>query len=402
MVEEKQRISQSQQPYPYYPDDEIDLSDLFGVLWRRKMIIILTTICITALALIFCLISTKKYLISAQITPGVTNYNNKGDPIRLMTTNDLKGWFDKEAYLAVLKGIMNEEELRRVKIDASAPQGSNVASLEFYWPDKKNGEKILSTVIASLGSISSARLEKTLGLSRSTIDQAIKIRRNNLKHLEIEEQRLEREIQLKKADLELAEDKVKAVEQKIGRTKALIDDLSKEVQHINLNTDELVRLRNALAKRPRADKLAVLMYTNIIQQNLSYSTQLKGKITALKKNIIDLEMSKKTKENNLKKIEDAIKRLQVKKDQELPLQREGLKTQIETLTAKKAALSPIEVVQAPFSSLRPVKPKTAMIVAVGIVLGVFVGIFLAFIWEFISNNREKITGRKAGMGEIRS
>ncbi|SMC26521.1 LPS O-antigen chain length determinant protein, WzzB/FepE family [Desulfacinum hydrothermale DSM 13146] len=394
VTEEKLQIPHSEQPYPYYAEDEIDLSELLAVLWRRKMTIMLTTIGIAGLALIFCLISTKQYLVTAQITPGVSNYNNEGDPIRLMTTNDLEGWFDKEAYLTVLKGILNEEELRRVKIGASAPRGSNVVSLELYWPEKKKGEEILDVVLDSMSNINNSTLVlgKSLQVPMSIIEEGISRRENSLKQLEIEKEKLEREIQLKTYDLQVAKESIKAVEEKFVRTSQLINDLSKELRDIKKNTGALISLRNELAKRSGADKLSLLMYTNIIQQNISYNTQIRQQITNLNTRIVDLELSKNVKQNKLKKIEDNIKTLQVKKDQELPLKKARLKTEIATLTAKKAALSPIEVVQAPFSSLRPVKPKTVMIVTLGVVVGAFMGIFMAFILEFISSNREKITG----------
>ncbi len=380
-------------PYGYYPEDEIDLSQIFGVLWRRRWWILGTMVFLFGLAILYCAVATKKYLISAQISPGITGYNMYR-VVRNLKPKDLQSWFTKKAYLTVLASTLPEDLFKKVKIDASTPRGSNVVALEFYWPDKAQGEKILKTVIDSLSSLSRERLNKSLKVSESMLEEAIKKKKNALEQVGIMQDKLNRDIELERDNLALIKDAVQIIEQKIEQTKAPIDDLEKEVKDINRNTQDLIKLRNELARNPKADKFSVLMYTNIIQQNMSYAIELRKNITRLRKSVFDLELEKKNKETELKKVLDKIKTLEEKRDKELPLEKSGIESEIRTLVSQKDSLSPVEVVQHPFSSLRPVKPKTPLILAVSLVIGGLLGIFCAFIVEFIETNREKILDQK--------
>ncbi len=393
MTRDQQPQTQPMQPCGYIPEDEIDLSQLFSVLWRRKGVILATLVLCVGLAVLYCAIAEKKYLISAQISPGITGYN--GNRVqRDLSPKDLQAWFNQKAYLATLEGTYPEDLLKQVKINASFPRGSKVVSLKFYWPDKAKGEKILRTVIDSLSGLSRERLNKSLKVSESVLEEAIRKKRNALEQLKIAQEKLNRDIDIEKDNLALEKDTIKTMEQKIIQTKMLIKDMAAEVRDVNHNTSELIKLRNELARNPKADKFSVLMYSNFIQQNMSYSIELRKNITDLKNTIFDLQLEKKGQETKLKKILDNIKSLEEKRDKELPLERSSIESEIQTLISRKESLSPVEVVQQPFCSIKPVKPKTSLILAVSLVTGIFLGIFAAFLAEFIAVNKEKIVNAK--------
>ncbi len=252
------------------------------------------------------------------------------------------------------------------------------------------GTKILSRVIDFLSNAERNVLNKSLKVSKSVLEEAIKKKKNALEHLRIERERLVRDIDLEKDNLMLIKDSIKTIDQKIAQTETLIKDISEEVKAITDNTRELIKLRNDLASRPQADKFSVLMYTNIIQQNMSYAIELRKNITNLRKSIYDLELSKKNKEASLKKVQDKIKSLEEKRDKELPLKKANIETEIKTLISKKDGLSPVEVVQYPFSSLKPEKPKILLILVLSLFVGIILGIFTAFFVEFIQSNKERI------------
>ena len=389
MTQDQQPQTQPMQPYGYIPEDEIDLSQLFSVLWRRKGIIIATLVLCVGLASLYCAIAKKKYLISAQISPGITGYN--GNRVqRDLSPKDLQAWFNQRAYLAVLEGTYPEDLLKQVKINASLTRGSKVVSLKFYWPERKQGEKILKTVVDSLSSLGRERLNKSLKVSESMLEEAIRKKKNALEQLKIAQEKLKRDIDIEKDNLALEKDTIKSMEQKIEQTRMLIKDMAAEIKNINQNTSQLIKLRDGLARNPKADKLSVLMYTNIIQQNISYAIKHRKNMTDLKNAIFDLQLEKKGQETKLKKILDNIKSLEEKRDKELPLKISSIESEIQTLISRKESLSPVEVVQQPFGSIKPVKPKTTIILTVSLVAGFLLGIFAAFLVEFIVANREKI------------
>ncbi len=389
MTQDQQPHTQPMQPCGYMPEDEIDLSQVFSVLWRRKGVILATLVICVGLAALYCAIAEKKYLISAQISPGITGYN--GNRVqRDLSSKDLQAWFNQRAYLAVLEGTYPENILKKVKINASFPRGSKVVSLKFYWPERKQGEKILRTVIHSLSGLSKERLNKSLKVSESILEEAIRKKKNALEQLKIAQEKLKRDIDIEKNNLALVKDTVKTMVQKIDQTKMLVKDMTAKIKNVNKNTSQLIKLRNGLARNPKADKLSVLMYTNTIQQNISYAIELKKDITNIKNSIFDLKLQKRGQDTKLKKILDNIKSLEEQRDKELPLKSSSIESEIQTLILRKESLSPVEVVQQPFSSIKPVKPKIRMILTVSLVAGFLLGTFAAFLVEFIVANKEKI------------
>ncbi len=89
MAKDQPKPTASIEPYGYYPEDEIDLSQIFSVIWRRRAIILLTLFVCVGMAILYCVIAKKKYLISAQISPGITGYGGNA-PQRNLSPKDLQ------------------------------------------------------------------------------------------------------------------------------------------------------------------------------------------------------------------------------------------------------------------------------------------------------------------------
>ena len=105
------------------------------------------------------------------------------------------------------------------------------------------------------------------------------------------------------------------------------------------------------------------------------------------------KVEKAEKEKQIKDVEFSIKKLVAERDKQLALQRAQLDQEISTLKTRLSALSPVEMVQPPFSSSRPEKPKKAMIIAISFALSWFLGIFTAFVYDFWAKNKERLSGR---------
>ena len=111
--------------------------------------------------------------------------------------------------------------------------------------------------------------------------------------------------------------------------------------------------------------LSVLLYSNTIQQNLQLANDYKNEIKDLKL----------TKEIELQKISE--------------LENEFQKRQAETenLKIKKSNIQNIQIIQKPYSSKYPVKPKKMLNVILAVFAGIFSMIFLAFLLEYIAKNK---------------
>lgn len=72
----------SQQPPPHnyqpYADDEIDLRELFGILWAEKWTVIATTVLAAILSVVFALMQTEIFRAEATLTPADSEHSGGG------------------------------------------------------------------------------------------------------------------------------------------------------------------------------------------------------------------------------------------------------------------------------------------------------------------------------------
>ena len=212
------------------------------------------------------------------------------------------------------------------------------------------------------------------------------------------------------------------------KSKETLITILRQIDEINSNTKELMGLRQKIAGG-ESDKFALLMYSNIIQQNISYANALQQRLATVDKEInsysveeatkvreisdlqldknnlelqrdrrLEIEKSKFEKELATKKIElekvvndaeIALEEYRVKKPQELSMQEENVKENIKQLETKHKTLSVVEIVQPPFASIQPAKPEKLKIIILGFCIAIFAAVFTAFIVEFWIRNRQR-------------
>lgn len=379
---------------PYCYEDEIDLGELVGVLWRRRWLMLGVIIFFVVLAIVYCFVSTPRYEIIAQLRPGITGFNDKGDPVRDWSPNDIVTWFSREGYLDIVAGLLGDNA-SIPEIKANSKRGGKVITLSLYWPDSRQGKQILGSVIAALTSTKSKDIQRRLALSRQQIRQAIHMTKSDLEHIPIERGRLDDQITLLKNKLQVMNTELETIKKDKAQTGEVIKRLRGQIDTINKNTAKLMKLRQQMVSG-ESDKFALLMYSNIIQQNISYITGLEQRVANLERQLNGYLVKEAGKSEEIRSAQIKIKDLQVERDQELSMKEANLQKSLQTLQAKLDTLSPVEVVQSPFSSLKPVKPAKRKIVAVAFALGCFMAVVMAFLREFWVKNREQISAESKG------
>lgn len=113
-------------PVPAYyvesKDDEISLVDLFRILFRRKMVILLSLVIFTALAILATFFTTEKTTFTTSIKIG-------GKPSIESNINALTKL--KETYIPITKDAnKNNDITRELKVDVRAPENSDLVILE--------------------------------------------------------------------------------------------------------------------------------------------------------------------------------------------------------------------------------------------------------------------------------
>jgi capsular polysaccharide biosynthesis protein len=143
--------------------------------------------------------------------------------------------------------------------------------------------------------------------------------------------------------------------------------LETEIVFINKNTDYLNKERNNLSSKEKNENniLSIILYSNTIQQNLQLANDYKNEIK-------DLKLRKEIELQKIGELENELqKRL----------------AEIENLKIKKRNIQNIQIIQKPYSSKYPVKPKKMINILLAVFVGLFGMIFLAFIFEYISRNK---------------
>ena len=115
-------------------EDEIDLVDLVGVLWRRRWLMLGIIVVVVGLAIAYCFVTTPKYEIISQISPGITSFDEKGNPVRDLSANDIKVWFENESYLETLVTLLGDEE-QLPELEASTSRQASLITVSLFWPD---------------------------------------------------------------------------------------------------------------------------------------------------------------------------------------------------------------------------------------------------------------------------
>jgi len=378
----------------YYYEDEIDLAELVGVLWRRKWFMLGVIFFFVGLAIVYCFIATPHYEIFAQLRPGITGFDRNGKPVRDWTPNDIQTWFAQKSYLGTLSSQLGEETSIPI-IKAGSNRQAKVVTVSLYWPDSAQGKQILGSAIDALTSTGSEGIQKRLAVSRREIEEEIHETESDLKYIPIERGRFDDQIAREKNKIQVIDTELEAIKKDKAQTREVIERNRGQIDTINQNTAELIQLRQQMVTG-ESDKFALLMYSNIIQQNLTYATSLEQKIADMEKELNGYRVKEAEKSDEILSTQIKIKDLQIEREQELSIKEANLQKKMLTVKAKLDALLPVEVVKSPFNSQKPVKPAKIKIVAVAFALGCFMAVVMAFLREFWIKNRARISAGSKG------
>ena len=448
--------------------DEIDLVDLVAVLWRQRwFMLVVFGLCLAA-AVLYCAIAPAKHEIIAQIAPGITGFNDRDQPVYAFSAKDIQSWFEHESYQDQLLQILDEkEDLPEIKVQTN--REAKVSTVSFLWPDPAQGKELMRSVVEFLSTSGTESLKADINISKEILNreifklnnerEQILIERDRLademlkitKKSEVEKRALEQDIHASEKDLELIEIEKAKIENESAKQKSkikvlnveidtikknqkdtnnLISQIGKQIDKINKDTNELMELRQEMISG-ESDKFALLMYSNIVQQNIGYVTTLQQRLSDLDEELNRYTVQQALKNKEIQDLMLEIQELETKKDEELAINKAKLEKNLLTLNAelvqkiedtkiateelkvkknkeldfkngqtikdsraieaKIASLAPVEIIQPPFNSHKPVEPKKIKIVAIALVFGGFSAVIFAFMREFWQRNREKVT-----------
>jgi len=127
-------------------EDEIDLLELVFVLWEQRWFCILVITAVILIAVFYVLVAPELYKITCQVRPGITGYDDKGNPVRGLAPQDIKLYFDKkENWFQVLT---TPQRFKHLNIVTKNRRGTSIVDISILWPDPKAGVTILERVLS--------------------------------------------------------------------------------------------------------------------------------------------------------------------------------------------------------------------------------------------------------------
>ena len=332
-----------------YPKDEIELIDLLRVIWKWKYLIIGGTLVCAVAALVISTIMPKIYRIETIIRPGILSFHESGKNTYIDTPDNIKALIETGAFEKRILDNLNESNLpdipRELLFKVTLPKSSSTLKINHDTPHVEQGIAIL----------------KFLG-------KFLMEEYGNL--VEFFQNEIDRDINIKNAGIQKINTMKRSHETNIENITKRIHELEKETVFINKNTSYLNKERNKLLSKGKDESniLSVILYSNTIQQNLQLANDYKNEIKNLKL----------TKETELQQISELENEFQIQL------------AEIENLKIKKSNIQNIQIIQNPYSSKYPVKPKKMLNVILAVFMGIFAMIFLAFFLEYISRNKERL------------
>ena len=246
-------------------EEEIELIDIFRILWKRRKLILLGTLFLAIGAAGICLLLPKVYEVSTIIEPGIrpiADYNGQiVNEIPVVTPEALRESILGGAYDGRIQKKLNIAPKDYPKIRVVTPKNTLLVKL----------------------SIESSKPEQALAILNELVSQAGSDIQDKL---ESEKNKIASEIKLAQINDQSLVEKIKLVEKQLTVITAKMQDLEKNRQ-------------KSLASRS-TDAMSVLLYSNEIQNQQIYLNSLQEKLknfeaealgSVVKTDILRLKMS---------------------------------------------------------------------------------------------------------------
>ncbi len=291
--------------------ETIELIDFLRTIWKWKWFIIIFTLVCSIFVGIISFSMPKIYGVSMVIEPGVLDIAPDGKFIYLDSSLNIKSKIDSQAYNSrIFKKLNVDPREMKLRFKTIQPDSSNTIKIRLEVKDVSKGIQALTTLFNEL----SEEYQHYVGSRKSELDQKVSMNRSQLNVAAGEKKYLEQEIAMAKT-----------------------------------NTNNIIKERNMLINKGgnNVDRLSLLIYTNIIQQNMAHYNDLNRQLGKLMTEI------------------------------------EKMKSEMETLKIKRESIENIKLIQQAQSSLYPIKPKKILNITLAFVIGLIISVILAFFLEYL-------------------
>lgn len=329
---------------------DIDLVDLFNVLWKRKLFIIIPTLLIVFVVGIVSSFLPKVWEIDAIIQPSkyvIQTESGSYSEILIADPKQIAEQINKESYNYLVATKLNMDVRKIPVIKAENLKNTHLVLISTREKEVEKAKLILFALFEHLKN----ELDTKANIEINGIDSQIKSN-------EIEKIRIEKEIDSYKNMLSIVKQRINDIEKEMNETRKRVVLLEKDQQL-------------SLKKQNRSDSesLGMLLYSNEIQASLRYHNSLN-----------ELLSSKKLEEENIN--------LDIKNDQE---KIKELENRIDNLKIRKGRIDFTQLVKEPTPSMGPVSPKKKLNILIASILSLAIFTMLALFIENLKRRKNSLS-----------
>ncbi len=377
--------------------ERIDWMAYVYIVWRRRWQIIVPTLAFAVLAGVVSFLLPKIWEVDAVIVPSkFLAQSESGDfrEVLVVAPAQITGQIVEGSYDALIQADLDLPAADFPKIRAESLRNTNLVRVSVRDRDPQKGRQILMALFNHLKSDFDRKIEVEMSGLNTQIEETknrILDLRNEIKTKENEIKKKQYEIRLKELEAEsrlIEKVKVnKEIESEGHKLKIIeqrIIDVQAEMKTVKARIDELDRQqqKSLMEKKEATEALALLLYSNEVQQNLQYLNTLDEKTSDERLNIETLRSSIKTKEQQLLQIDNQISQIKMG-GETLRAEIESIKNEIRNVENKistetndiklsedkKKRIDFTQLVKIPTPSLAPVSPhKPAIVFIAGLVM----------------------------------
>jgi len=377
-----------------YVEDEIDLKEIFKILIESKKLIISTILIFTTASIIYSLSLKPSFLTSTSLEIGYSQMIN-GDKELIETASGLIS----DLKILLIKKYSDNQSSSNISMNKFE---NKIISLEITSSSAENNENLLTEIInyiderhSNFALLDTKQKKNEISHKIEIIESEISLYKSqnlfNLANIEFEisllkeNMRADLEAEISKLESEISklESGLPIIDQEISQLKQVIIE---DTANLNLLKNTNLSLERA-ANSPTLEQIISSYKSKIFQltrernNNISDISSLSQELDALKKNslqsddLLELEKRKKDSENYASQSDKLFSLEQRQKTLENQLLMLTSQTQIKT-----QLIGNIET--------KTIKPKTQVIISLGLIFGFITGIFLVFINNFIKSYKE--------------
>ena len=369
--------------------NEIELIDFLNILWKRKWLIIFSTLSLVIAVGVISFLLPKKWEIDALIQPGKFLIQTEGgqfEEVVVVDPKQISGQINEATYNNIIANELNIKLIKFPKLSATNLQDTNLVRISIKEKDVEKAKLILNSLFNHL----KEQLDKKIEVEIKSIDSQVETKKNLIKHKELVKKDKLSEIKLNQIDKNITRQEILTAEKKLKISENRVDSIMNELKEVKKRIDELEKQqRKALAeKKEGIEAISLLLYSNEVQQNLRYYNTLDEKLSNEKITQENLKLLTKEKNEEIKQLDTRIEKWKTEIDK-ISNEIENVNTEIELLSEKKGRIDYAQLIKEPTSSLGPVSPNKKLNVLITGILSLLIFTMLAFFLEYLKTQRIK-------------